>query len=79
MKKIICKVEYDTDTAEEIAKYTSGEVGDADGYEETLYKTPDGKLFLYVNGGADSIHPGENITRMSAAKAEEWKKEKGVG
>ena len=78
MKKIICKVEYDTDNAEVIAKYTSGAVGDSAGYEETLYKTPDGKLFLYVNGGDESIHPGENITRMSAAKAEEWKKEKGV-
>ena len=78
MKKIICKVEYDTETAEIVAKYTSGEVGDASGYEETLCKTPDGKLFLYVNGGDDSIHPGENITRMSAAKAEQWKKEKGI-
>lgn len=76
MKKIICKVEYDTDTSEVIARYTSGNVGDSYGYEETLYKTPSGKLFLYVNGGADSIHPEENITRMSAAKAEEWKKEK---
>ena len=76
MKKIICKVEYDTDASEVIARYTSGNVGDSYGYEETLYKTPSGKLFLYVNGGADSIHPEENITRMSAAKAEEWKKEK---
>lgn len=76
MKKIICKVEYDTDTSEVIARYTSGNVGDSDGYEETLYKTPSGKLFLYVNGGADSIHPEENIIRMSAAKADEWKKEK---
>ena len=78
MKKVICKIEYDTDIAQVVAKYTSGEVGDESGYEETLYKMPDGKLFLYVNGGADSIHPGENISRMSAAKAEEWKKEKGI-
>ncbi len=78
MKKVICKIEYDTDIAEVVAKYTSGEVGDESGYEETLYKMPDGKLFLYVNGGEASIHPGENITRMSAAKAEEWKKEKGI-
>jgi flagellin-like hook-associated protein FlgL len=46
---------------------------EAEGYEESLYVTPTGKYFLYVNGGEDSIHPEENIIRMSAAKAEEWK------
>ena len=76
MQKIICKVLYDTDGSEIVAKFTSGNIGDVDGYEETLYKTPSGKLFLYVNGGAESIHPTENIQRMSAAKADEWKKEK---
>jgi hypothetical protein len=72
MKKVICKVEYDTDAAEIVKKNTFGNFGDADGYEETLYKTADGKYFLYVNGGAESIYPEENIKRMSAAKAEEW-------
>jgi len=72
MKKIICKVEYDTETSEIVKKNTFGSFGDADGYEETLYKTADGKYFLYVNGGAESIYPEENIKRMSAAKAEEW-------
>ena len=75
MKKVICKVEYDTEAAELVAKFTSGEVGDPAGYEETLYKTAAGKFFLYVNGGAESVHPEENITRMSAAKADEWKSE----
>ena len=73
MKKIICKVEYDTEKSEIVEKRTFGEFGDPAGYEETLYITADGKLFLYVNGGADSVHPEENIKRMSAAKAEEWK------
>ncbi len=72
MKKVICKVEYDTETAEIVKKRIFGEIGDPSGYEETLYKTPSGKLFLYVNGGAESIHSEENIVRMSAAKAEEW-------
>ena len=72
MKKVICKVEYDTDNAQLIAKFTSGQFGDAAGYEESLYKTENGKFFLYVNGGADSIHPVENITRMSADKATAW-------
>lgn len=78
MKKVICKVEYDTDASEIVAKVTSGEMGDPAGYEETLYKTATGKFFLYVNGGAESVHPEENITRMSAAKADEWRKEKNV-
>ena len=72
MKKIICKVEYDTATSEIVKKVTNGHLGDPAGYEETLYKTESGKFFLYVNGGAESIHPEEDIKRMSAAKAEEW-------
>ena len=72
MKKIICKVEYDTECSELINKKTFGSFGDADGYEESLYKTADGKFFLYVNGGEDSIHAKEDIKRMSAAKADEW-------
>ncbi len=73
MKKIICKVEYDTDCSEIIVKNTKGEFGDPAGYEETLYKTPEGKYFLYVNGGSESPYKEENIKRMSAAKADEWK------
>ena len=72
MKKTICKVEYDTDTAELVKKHTYGNFGDADGYEESLYVTEGGKYFLYVNGGADSKYPEENIKRMSADKADEW-------
>lgn len=74
MKKIICKVEYDTEASKIVEKRTYGNFGDADGYEETLYITDSGKYFLYVNGGEESIHPEENIKRMSAQKAEEWLK-----
>ena len=73
MKKVVCKVEYDTEKSELIGKYVSGQFGDPAGYEESLYKTADGKYFLYVNGGEESIYPAENIKRMSAAKAEEFK------
>ncbi len=74
MKKIICKVEYDTETAVLVKKNTFGEFGDATGYEESLYVTENGKYFLYVNGGAESKYPEENIKRMSVEKAEEWRK-----
>jgi hypothetical protein len=72
MKKIICKVEYDTAASELVLKKTFGNFGDADGYEESLYKTESGKFFLYTNGGADSKYPKEDIKRLAAAKADEW-------
>lgn len=75
MKKIICKVEYDTEVSAIVKKITVGEFGDSKGYEETLYMTPTERYFLYVNGGADSLYPTEDIKRMSKAKAEEWLKE----
>ena len=72
MKKVICKVEYDTETAELVAKFTSGNFGEADGYEESLYKTANGKFFLYVNGGEESPYKKEDIKRLAPAKADEW-------
>ena len=74
MKKTIYKTEYDTEKAELIAQNAVGSFGDTDGYEESLYQTEDGKYFLYTFGGADSKYPEENIIRMSAARAEEWRK-----
>lgn len=78
MKKIICKVEYDTETAQLIGKATIGEFGDPAGYEESLYLTEDGKYFIYVNGGAESIYPKEDIKRLAKDKVKAWKSEKGI-
>ncbi|MBQ1210825.1 MAG: hypothetical protein IIX68_03375 [Clostridia bacterium] len=78
MKKIICKVEYDTETAQLIGKFTSGEFGDPAGYEESLYETTDGKFFIYVNGGAESIYPTEDIKRLAKDKVKAWKADKGI-
>lgn len=72
MKKIICKVEYDTEASELISKRTYGSFGDPAGYEESLYKTEGGKFFLYSFGGPESAFAAESIKRMSAAKADEW-------
>ncbi len=72
MKKIICKREYDTETATLVKKFTVGAIGDAAGYEETLYQTEKGLYFLYVNGGEESPYTAENIKSISKAKAEEW-------
>ena len=75
MKKVICRVEYDTDNANLVKKVTFGAFGDSDGYEESLYQTEKGSYFLYVNGGVDSKYTKEDIKRMSKDKANAWLEE----
>ena len=71
MKKIICKKEYDTETATLIKKHVSGYFGDPAGYEETLYQTPGGLYFIYVCGGEASQYPNEDILRLAKTKVNE--------
>ncbi len=70
MKKVICKKEYDTERAELLKKNTFGALGDEEGYEECVYRMPDGAYFLYVNGGKGSKYPREDIKRLSKEAAE---------
>ena len=72
MKKIICKKEYDTETATLIQKYTVGTFGDPAGYEETLFQTPEGLYFLYVCGGPESPYAEEDIQRLAKTKVKAW-------
>ena len=72
MKKVICKIEYDTDASELIQKKVFGVFGDPKGYEESLYKTKDGKFFLYGFGGSESPYKEETITRLAANKVKAW-------
>ena len=72
MKKIICKKEYDTQTATCIKKCVYGFYGDPAGYEESLYQTPEGLYFLYVNGGERSCYPQEDILRLAKTKVNDW-------
>lgn len=72
MKKMICKVEYDTEKSQFVDKKVFGSYGDSDGYEECLFQTENGKYFLYVSGGSESKYAKEDIKRMSADKAKEW-------
>lgn len=74
MQKTICKVVYDTETATVEKKFTFGMPGEATGYEETLYKTADGKYFVYTNGGAQSKYPTEDISRIAKDKVADWVK-----
>ena len=72
MKKIICKKEYDTETATLVKKYTYGYYGDPAGYEEILFQTPEGLYFLYVQGGENSPYPTEDILRLAKTKVNDW-------
>lgn len=72
MKKTICKTVYDTENSTLIKKITFGHFGASDGYEESLYQTPNGLYFIYVNGGVDSKHPKEDISRISAERKTAW-------
>ena len=75
MQKVICKKVYDTEASKLVKKVTFGTFGNADGWEESLVETESGHFFLYVNGGANSKHPKEDITRMSAQKKDAWLQE----
>jgi len=72
MKKVICKKEYDTETAAFIDKHTFGFYGDPAGYEEVLFQTPEGLYFLYVHGGENSPYPAEDIVRLAKTKVNAW-------
>jgi hypothetical protein len=72
MKKIICKKEYDTETATLIQKHIDGTDGDPAGYEEDLYQTPEGLYFLHVGGGETSPYPNEDILRLAKTKVKTW-------
>ena len=72
MKKIICKKEYDTETATLVKKYIVGELGDPAGYEEDLYQTAEGSYFLHVGGGETSPYPEEDILSMAKTKIKSW-------
>lgn len=55
MKKIINGKRYDTDTATLLHAWESGyDSGDFHYYEEGLYRTPKGNLFIAGGGGAMS-------------------------
>ena len=72
MKKVICKKEYETETAVLVKKYVCGCYGDPAGYEESLYQTPGGLYFLYVNGGEASPYTCQDIVRLAKTKVNQW-------
>ncbi len=72
MRKEIDGVIYDTAHATVDKKFTYGAPGDPSGYEETLYKTVDGRYFVYTYGGAHSKYPRENIEVIARDDLKKW-------
>ena len=60
--------------SELIQKKVFGVFGDPKGYEESLYKTKEGKFFLYGFGGPESPYTEETIKRLAADKVKAWQK-----
>ena len=75
MRRIIAKTEYDTENSKLIKKYTEGTYGDPAGFEKTLYETPTGKFFFYMNGGELSPYKTEKIRRVSKINAQKFLEE----
>ena len=63
---------YNTETATVVGKVTYGVYGDPDGYELTMYQTPEGDYFLYSFGGPTSEYPKEKITSYTKPAAIKW-------
>ena len=62
---------YNTETADLLTVDTAGVFGDPTGYEERLYRTPDGFYFLYGIGGDQSPYTNETIRCISKVRAEQ--------
>ncbi len=82
MKKVINGKMYNTETAKEIGRYSSGNHGDFSRIEETLYRKKNGEFFLLGDGGPmtryartcedGSIGWGEEIIPMTLVEAKKW-------
>jgi hypothetical protein len=72
MRKVISGITYDTELATIDKKFTYGEPGNPEGYEETLYITPDGHYFIYLNGGKKSKYPNEDIHPIEHDQVKSW-------
>ena len=72
MQRIIRGKIYDTEIADKVSTRASGAFGDPAGFEERLYRTPDGWYFLYGIGGEESPYPTPVIRAVSKKRAAEW-------
>ena len=88
MQRVIDRKLYDTDQAEQIARYAPlTDRGDFNYLIETLYKTADGEYFLHGDGGAatkwaekisNQRTPGEEIRLLTGEEALDWCEERAI-
>ena len=82
MKKIINNKVYDTDTAKELASWSSDNANRLDYIDETLYRKKTGEYFLLGEGGprtqyareagTNSWSSGDRIMPMTYQEASDW-------
>ena len=88
MKQVINRTLYDTESAEQIARYAPRtDRGDFHFLIETLYRTKDGDLFLHAEGGAATKYAkpcnggktaGKEIRLFDEDEAVDWCEERAV-
>jgi hypothetical protein len=88
MKQIINRKLYDTERAEQIARYApNADTSDFHHIIETLYKNADGEYFLHGQGGAQTEYAeridggrkgGEELTLLGDEEALDWCEKRGV-
>ena len=72
MKKTIRKREYDTETATVVKKCCVSYYGDPAGYEQILFRTPEGLYFEYCFGGPQSPYAIQIINCVAKTKVSAW-------
>lgn len=89
MQCIIDRKLFDTERAEQIARYAPNtDRGDYNYLIETLYKTPDGEYFLHCEGGAATEYAkpcggggraaGEELNVLTEEAALDWCEERAI-
>ncbi|SEH54211.1 hypothetical protein SAMN05192561_105157 [Halopenitus malekzadehii] len=88
MQQVINRKLYDTEQAEQVARYAPlTDRGDFNYLIETLYKTSDGEYFLHAEGGASTKWaekisnqrtPGEVIQLLTDEEAVDWCEERSI-
>lgn len=63
---------YDTETSTQLGKQNVGTFGDAEGFEEVLYRKTTGEHFLACSGGPESQYPEARLIPLSDEDAKEW-------
>lgn len=63
---------YDTETSTKLGHQSVGVFGQADGFEETLYRKTTGEYFLACKGGPESQYPVAELVPLSDQDAKEW-------